>query len=126
MRTAAASVIGSNGLAITPSAPSETKCSSSRGCARAVMNTTGMSAVFGLCRRCVSVVGPSIIGIMTSSRIRSGDQAAAAASASPPELHERTVKSGSRLERKLDDLPDVGLVIDMQHADRGHATSLMD
>ena len=58
--------------------------------------TTGIPAVAALSRRRVSVVGPSMPGIITSSRIRSGDQAAASASPSRPHAQVRTVSSGSR------------------------------
>ena len=93
--TDCASVIGSNGFGITPTAPSETKSSISRACARAVMNTTGVLVVRGRSRRCVSVVGPSITGIITSSRMRSGGHGRCALSASAPEAQLRIANSGS-------------------------------
>ena len=70
----AARVIGSNGFGMTPSAPSDRKWSSSLLRARAVMNTTGICAVCRSARSRARVVGPSICGIITSIRIRSGGQ----------------------------------------------------
>jgi hypothetical protein len=55
------------------------KFSTSRVCARAVMDKTGMAEVCGFSRKCASVIGPSIRGIMTSSKIKYGDHSAASA-----------------------------------------------
>jgi hypothetical protein len=83
-------------LAITPAAPSDRNRSSSLAWARAVMKTTGTAAVCGRSRRRASVIGPSMSGIMTSSRIRSGAQLVVAVSASPPDAQLRTANAGSR------------------------------
>ena len=66
------SVAGSNGLATTPLAPTRIYSSVSVLLIRAVMNTTGMSRPDGDFRNLRSVAGPSISGIITSSRTRSG------------------------------------------------------
>jgi hypothetical protein len=96
LRTVKASVIGSKGFEITPWAPSAMNCSTSRGWARAVMNKIGTAEVRGFLRKCDRVVGPSMRGIITSSRINDGDHSVTAASASSPDAHERTWKSGLR------------------------------
>ena len=63
----------------------------SAGCTRAVRKITGVVAVAGTCRSARSVSRPSMPGIMTSRRIRSGRNSAADAMASRADPHTLTV-----------------------------------
>ena len=97
MRTLSANNIGSNGLVNTAAAPIDIKCSSSFDPARAVMKTTGVFAVLGFSRRRASMAGPSMPGIITSQRIRSGAHSAAVASASGTVCATYNVSAESKL-----------------------------
>src|SRR5262249_35069690 len=65
-------VIGSNGLVITPIAPRVSKRASSCAWALAVMKMTGICASSGRFFSSARTAGPSMPGIITSSRITLG------------------------------------------------------
>ena len=96
LRTILASVIGSNGLAITAAAPSAVRRLSSCGAVKPVKNIIAAFAVLEHSRSRARTAGPSIPGILTSQRIRSGAHSAAIASASCPVAQVVTVSAGSR------------------------------
>src|SRR5690606_12711063 len=81
----AANVIGSKGLANTPSAPRPRRRSRSAAWVLAVRNTIGTAAVAGSARRAWKVSGPSMPGIITSSTMASGGSATASDTASAPD-----------------------------------------
>ena len=77
---------------MTSRAPSWRYDSTSFVCTLAVMKTAGVEAVAARARSARSAAGPSICGIMTSSRSSWGPKSAAAATASAPEPHALTVR----------------------------------
>src|SRR6202171_2051771 len=77
--------MGSKGLAITPRTPSSSKRRRSADCTFAVRKITGMSRVASSVRRAARVDGPSMSGIITSSRMASGRTSRAAARPRRPE-----------------------------------------
>src|SRR5690606_7303151 len=82
--TSSARVIGSNGLAMVPTAPSASHSPSRPGVTFAVRNTTGISRVWRSVCSSLRMAGPPSTGIITSSKIASGCVSAATRSASPP------------------------------------------
>jgi hypothetical protein len=76
------------------------------------MKTTGVKVVLGRSRRRLSVVGPSITGIITSSRIKSGGQSSLATRAAAADREIRIEG-----ERHFDDLADIGLVVNVKDAE---------
>src|SRR5487761_1208580 len=91
--TSRANSNGSKGLAITPFTPRPRSLRMSAACTLAVRNRTGISRVRGLAASSCNVAGPSISGIMTSSRMASGRSAAANRIPSLPDRAVRTVQS---------------------------------
>ena len=77
---------GSNGLVITPVAPRIFSRSNSWFWILAVINMTGRSCRFGSARILAKVVGPSISGIITSIKTRSGCSFCSMDKASAPEF----------------------------------------
>ena len=91
-RTSSVSRIGSNGFGITPMAPMRSRAATSSGCILAVMKMAGTSRPVAVSRNRPSNVGPSMPGIITSSRSRSGRKPERRASASSPDSQARTVR----------------------------------
>ena len=99
----------------TPLAPSRIYSSVSVLLIRAVMKTTGMSRPEGDSRKWRNVAGPSISGIITSSRMVIQLNRQFCPSASRPADGEN-LQAAEHFETKPDDLQDVILVVHTENS----------